>query len=210
VKLALIGYGALGQQIEGMISDATPASTTVCFDDNAHRMGGPGARPFASHTSDDFKDFCFYVCLGYKHLGLKTQLIDRLVELGRDVPCFVHPNAYVHPSVKLGAGSVIYAGCTVDRNTTIGRGVLLNIGVVVAHDGAIADGCWFGPGVTLSGHVTVGATSFLGSGSTVTNDVEIGAGAIVGLATAVTKNVGAGASVIGNPMRVLGRKLNLI
>jgi acetyltransferase EpsM len=210
VKLALVGYGALAHQIEGMITENAPASTTVCFDDNAHRLGRPGSFPFGAHTSDEFQDFCFYVCLGYKHLSLKQQIIDRLVELGREVPYFVHPNAYVHRSVTLGAGSMIYAGCTVDRNTTIGRGVLLNNGVVAAHDGSIGDCCWLGPGVTLSGHVTIGATSFLGSGSTVSNDVNIGPGAIVGLATAITKDVDAGVSVIGNPMKVLEHKLRLI
>jgi len=210
VKLALVGYGALGLQIEGMITESFTVSTTVRFDDHTHRSGEPQAFPFASHTSDEFKDFRFYVCLGYKHLPLKTQIIDRLVELGRDVPYFVHPNAYVHRSVTIGAGSMIYAGCTVDRNTTIGRGVLLNNGVVVAHDGSLGDGCWLGPGVTLSGHVTIGASSFLGSGSTVTNDVQLGSAVTVGLATAVTKNVAAGQSVIGNPMKVLERKLTLI
>jgi len=210
VKLALVGYGALAQQIEGMITEDASPSTTVCFDDNAHRQGRARSFPFAAHTSDDFGDFWFYVCLGYKHLALKKQIIDRLVELGRNVPYFVHPSAYVHRSVMLGAGAMIYAGCTVDRSTTIGRGVLLNNGVVAAHDGSVGDCCWLGPGVTLSGRVTIGATSVLGSGSTVSNDITIGPGVIVGLATAVTKNVDAGVSVIGNPMRVLERKLRLI
>jgi sugar O-acyltransferase (sialic acid O-acetyltransferase NeuD family) len=210
VKLAFVGYGDLGRYIEAMVTELTPASTTAYFDDNAHRTGSPGAVPFAAHTSDDFKDFRFHVCIGYKHLSLKTRLIDRLVELGRDVPCFAHPNAYVHRSAQVGHGAMIYAGCTVDQNTRIGRGALLNNGVVVAHDSAVGDGCWLGPGVTLSGHVTIGACSFVGSGTTVTNHVEIGAGATVGLATAVTKHVAAGVTVIGNPMRVLDRALQLI
>ena len=210
MKLALVGHGALGRQIEGMITDATPAGETVYFDDHDHRAGIPGAFPFAAHTGDDFKDFTFYVCLGYKHLGLKKQLVDRLVELGRDVPHFVHPNAYVHRSVQIGAGSMIYAGCTVDRNTRLGRGVLLNNGVVVAHDCSIGDACWFGPGVTLSGVVTVAESTFIGSGATVSNDLSIGANVVIGLSTAVTRNLGDNVSAIGNPMRILERPLELV
>lgn len=210
MKLALVGYGDLGRQIEIMLADSSPPSAVAYFDDNAHREGRPGAAPFAAHTSDDFKDFRFYVGIGYKHLALKTQIIERLVELGRAVPHLVHPNAYVHSSAQLGHGAIIYAGCTVDQNARIGRGALLNNGVVVAHDSVIGDGCWLSPGVTVSGRVTIGAHCFLGSGTTVTNHVEIGAGATVGLATAVTKRIAAGATVMGNPMRVLEHKLTLL
>ena len=210
MKLALVGYGALGRQIEGLITDETPAVATLYFDDHAHRAGVPGAHPFAEHASDDYAEFRFFVCLGYKHLALKKQLIDRLVEQGRDVPHFVHPTSYVHRSVRLGAGTIIYAGCTVDRNTSIGRGVLLNNGVVVAHDGSIGDACWLSPSVTLSGVVTVGECTVLGSGATVSNDLHIGAHVIIGLATAVTKNVADNVSAIGNPMRILDRPLALV
>jgi sugar O-acyltransferase (sialic acid O-acetyltransferase NeuD family) len=210
VKLALVGYGDLGRQIEAIVTEHTPASTTAYFDDNAHRAGAAGAFPFAAHTGDEFADYHFHVCIGYKHLALKAQLVARLVELGRTVPVFVHPNAYVHRSVQIGHGAMIYAGCTVDLNARIGRGALLNNGVVVAHDSVVGDGCWLSPGVTLSGYVTLGACSFLGSGTTVSNHVEIGANATVGVATAVTKNVRADATVIGNPMRVLERKLHLL
>jgi sugar O-acyltransferase (sialic acid O-acetyltransferase NeuD family) len=210
VKLALVGYGDLGHQIEAMVAELTPADTTVYFDDNAHRTGASGSLPFEAHASHDFKDFQFYVCIGYKHLPLKTQIIDRLIELGRSVPHLIHPNSYVHPSAQVGAGAIIYAGCTVDRNTKIGRGALLNVGVVLAHDSSVGEGCFLGPGVTVSGHVAIGASSFLGSGTTVTNHVTIGPNAVVGLATAVTKNVGAGACVMGNPMRELQHPLHLI
>jgi sugar O-acyltransferase (sialic acid O-acetyltransferase NeuD family) len=209
VKLALVGYGTLGRQIEGLITDEVPASTTVYFDDDFHRTGAAGAVPFAAHTSDDYQQFTFYVCLGYQHLHLKQRLLQKLVELGRAVPPFVHPSSYVHRSVTIGAGSIIYAGCTVDRNTKLGRGVLFNNGTVVAHDGDVGDACWFSPGVTLSGGVTVGDRTFIGTGATVANNLAIGADVVVGLSTAVTKPIGSGASVIGNPMRVLDRKLRL-
>jgi len=205
VKLALIGYGALGRNIEAMITEAEPSGQIVYFDDQA-----AGAQPFHTHDSEEFADFRFFVCLGYKHLNLRKQILDRLVALGRSVPHFMHPSSYVHPSVTIGHGSVIYPGCCIDRNTTIGRGVSLLNGTVIAHDGSVGDACWFGPGVTLSGHVTIGERTFVGSGSAVANDVEIGSGVIIGLATAVTKHLGDNVSAIGNPVRILARPLKLV
>lgn len=211
MSLAIIGYGALGRYIEDMITEARPTERgeIVYFDDRSHEAGAERAQPFAAHASEEFGGFDFYVCLGYKHLRLKQQIITRLLELGRRVPSFVHPTAYVHPSVRLGSGSMVYPGCSVDRNTTIGNGVWLANADVVAHDCAIGDCCWFGASVTLSGMVTVAARTFIGSGSTVSNNIEIGSDVIIGLGTVVTKPVGDNLSVIGNPMRILDRPLEL-
>lgn len=212
MKLAFIGYGALGRYIEAMITEAEPMAParSVYFDDNLYRTGATGAFPFAAHTSDEFSDYQFYVCLGYKHLALKKQLVDRLLALGRALPHHVHPSAYVHPSVCIGSGSMIYPGCSIDRNTTIGNAVWIANASVIAHDCAIGDCCWLGASVTVSGHVTVAASSFIGSGSTIANDIAIGANVIIGLATAVTKHVDDSHSVIGNPMRILERPLRLV
>jgi len=211
VKLAFIGYGALGRYMEGMITDDHPVAVNdvIYFDDHLQRSGDARARPFDAYHHDEFADHRFFVCLGYKHLKLKHQIIDRLVGLGRAVPHFVHPSSYVHPSVSIGPGAMIYPGCSVDRETTIGRGAWLANADVVAHNCTIGDCCWFGASVTLSGEVTVGAHTFVGSGSVVANQLAIGTGAIVGLGTCVTKPVPDHASVIGNPMRILERPLRL-
>lgn len=212
MKLAFIGYGALGRYIEAMITESLPAppDATVYFDDKRHQAAAPSSLPFAAHTSQDFHDFQFYVCLGYKHLKVKKQVIDRLLELGRTVPHHVHPSAYVHPSVHIGSGSMIYPGCSIDRNAKIGNATWITNASVVAHDSTIGDACWLGATVTVSGHVTVGDSTFIASGTTIANDIAIGAHAIIGVATAVTKNVADHSSVIGNPMRILDRPLRLV
>jgi sugar O-acyltransferase (sialic acid O-acetyltransferase NeuD family) len=212
VKLAFIGYGVLGRQVEAMITETLPVAPAAraYFDDNAHAAGAGGAFPFAAHTSAEFADYRFYVCIGYKHLGLKQQIVDRLLELGRTVPRYVDPSSYVHPSVQIGSGSMIYPGCTIDRNTRIGNATWIHDACVISHDGSIGDCCWLAPGVTVSGHVTVGASTFIGAGSTLANDIAVGAQVIVGLATAVTRSIGDGVSVIGNPMRILDRPLRLV
>lgn len=212
MNLAFIGYGALGHYVEATVREALPVApaNTAYFDDSVHGTGAADVFPFAAHTSQEFSDYHFYVCLGYKHLRLKRPIIDRLLELGRTVPYYVHPSSYVHPSVRLGNGAWIYPGCSIDRNTTIGNATWIANGSVIAHDCAIADCCWFGASVTVSGLVTIGAGTFIASGSTIANDVAIGAHVIIGLATAVTKDIGDGVSAIGNPMRILDRPLRLV
>jgi sugar O-acyltransferase (sialic acid O-acetyltransferase NeuD family) len=212
VKLAFIGFGDLGRYVCDTIRDVHSVADEdlVYFDDNLHKSAAPGAFAFQDYANDAFADHDFYVCLGYRHLRLKNQIVERLVALGRRVPSFVHRSSYVHPTVKLGPGSWIYPGVNIDRNTVIGRASWIANGDVIPHDCSIGHGCWFGASVTLSGKVTVGDCTFIASGSTVSNDIRIGEGVIVGLATAVTKSIDDGKSVIGNPMRVLDRPLKLI
>lgn len=212
MKLALIGFSDLGKYIKEMLSEFynINENETMYFDDKLYELEHSNAESFKEYANDAFRDFSFYVCLGYKHLKIKNEIISHLVRIGRDVPYFVHPSSYVHPSVEIGHGSFVYPGCSIDRNTRIGRGAWIANADVIAHDCQIGDCCWFGASVTLSGKVSVGRNTFIGSGSVVSNDVRIGSDVIIGLGSAVTKNIDDEQSVIGNPMRVLEKKLNLI
>ena len=212
MKLALIGYGALGRYMEDLISDGHPVDKdqTIYFDDNLHKAGAARAKLFASYTSDEFADFDFVISLGYKHLKLKKQMVEKLVGLGRRVPSYVHPSSYVHPTVTIGPGSMVYPGCSIDRNCKIGSCTWLANADVVAHDCTIGDACWFGASVTLSGVVTVGDCTFIGSGTTTANSISIGSEVIIGMSTCVTKSVPDKVSVIGNPMKILERPITLV
>jgi sugar O-acyltransferase (sialic acid O-acetyltransferase NeuD family) len=209
MKIALVGYGALGKYMRDVIAEYRGAKDFTAFDDVAHREGAANALPFADHVKDEFAGHEFYVCLGYKHAKAREGILARLARLGRTLPHFVHPSSYAHASVKLGRGVFLYPGVNIDRNTVVGDGTWLSNGTVIAHDCKVGGACWFGASVTLCGEVTVGSRTFLGSGSTISNDLTVGSDVVVGLATAVTKPVADGQSVIGNPMRILERPIQL-
>ncbi len=211
-KFAFIGFGDLGNYVRDTILDFQEAGahSLVYFDDNLAASGDPDAKPFASYVDDEYADYDFYICLGYRHLSLKGNIINKLLSLGRSVPHFVHPSSYVHPTVKLGPGSWIYPGCSIDRNTVIGLGSWIANGDVIPHDCHIGECCWFGASVTLSGKVHVGNRTFIGSGSVVSNALQIGSDVIIGLGSVITKSVADQQSVIGSPMRILENKIQLI
>lgn len=212
MKLALIGFGDLGEYVKDMITEFHPVEDDqiAYFDDNLFKSGAANAFPFEDYVDERFKAHHFYLCLGYKHLKIKNEIISRLLALGRNVPHFVHPSSWVHPSVRIGNGSFVYPGCSIDRNTTIGRGTWITNADVIAHDCIIGDCCWLGATVTLSGKVSVAQNTFIGSGTTVANDVHVGANVIIGTGAVVTKDIGDNQSAIGNPLRVLDRPLELV
>jgi sugar O-acyltransferase (sialic acid O-acetyltransferase NeuD family) len=211
MKVAYIGFGELGKYLAEVLKDVhgNEIESVVYFDDVMADSGDVMAFPFDSYRDEEFKDFDFYICLGYKHLTIKGKIIRELISLKRSIPNFIHSSSYVHPSVKMGGANFIYPGVNIDRGTIIGNGTWIANGDIIPHDCSVGDCCWFGANVVLSGKVSIDDRVFIGSGTTVANDVTIGMDVVIGMASAVTKDIGPSLSVIGNPMRVIEKGIKL-
>jgi sugar O-acyltransferase (sialic acid O-acetyltransferase NeuD family) len=210
MEIGLIGFGVLGNQIKSMFESRFIRDVRFRFyDDVACSLGLPAAFPFNDWRKDEDGSRSFVVALGYRHLALKCEILSELHSNGRGLLTYVHPSCFINSDAAIQDGTVIYPMCNVDRGVVLGRGVLLNNSVVISHDCVIGDGSFLGPGVILSGNVTVGAGTFIGSGTVVSNGVNIGDNAIIGVGTCVTRDVQDGACVIGNPMRVIERRIVL-
>jgi len=209
-KIAIIGYGLLGKQIASMASYLQPNHEVYVFDDIASGVQcDKFTNPMAACFDEQYEDCQFYVCLGYKHLVRKLELIETLLRLGRCLPSIICPSSYRSPSSEVAPGAIVYPMCNLDQNSVIGKGALIHNSVVVSHDSEIGDCAYLSPGCVLAGQVTVGSCVFMGAGVLVANGVKIGSHARVGIGTVVTSNVPSGASVIGNPMRVLEKSLKV-
>ena len=92
----------------------------------------------------------------------------------------IHPRAYVHRSVTIGAGTVVFAGAVIQPDVTLGYHVIVNTGATIDHDCTIESYAHIAPGVNLAGEVTVGERAFIGIGSAAIPRRRIGARATVG------------------------------
>jgi len=206
--VAVVGFGALGRQIVGLLP-GDDALDLVVFDDDLCRDGRGDSHPFSDLLDPRFAQHEFYVALGYRHLQLRHELIQRLAQAGRLTPSLVHPTAHVHRHAVVGPGCVVYPLSSVGENARIGRGAILQQGVTVAHDSIIGECAYLAPGVVLSGNVSVGNCAFVGAGTAVANGRRVGAAAVVGIGSVVTQDIPDGVSAIGNPLRILRRPLRL-
>jgi sugar O-acyltransferase (sialic acid O-acetyltransferase NeuD family) len=208
-RIGLIGFGALGRQILGLLSAVDRPDEVVFFDDVAHQERQENSFPFNSFLDDRFSDYDYYLALGYRHLTLKAQIASKLRAAGRRVPSFIHPSCHVHPSCRVGDGSVLYPQCNLDQEVELRLAVLLNNSVVVSHNSILGTAVYCSPGVVLSGHVTVGEAAFLGTGTLVSNNRFIGARSRIAIGTVVSRDVPDDTSAIGNPIRLLQQQLQL-
>lgn len=113
----------------------------------------------------------------------------------------VHPQAYVDPSVRLGEGTVVFAGAVLQSDTLVGRHVIINTGATVDHDCVLEDFVHVAPGSHLAGAVRVGEGAFLGLASGVIPGLCVGAWSTVGAGGMVVDDVPARAKVMGIPAR---------
>ncbi|MER3472561.1 MAG: transferase [Armatimonadota bacterium] len=115
----------------------------------------------------------------------------------------VHPHAWVHPSVEIGAGSVIFAGAVVQPEAKIGEHVIINTGATVDHECIVADFSHIAPGAHLAGRVVIEEGVFVGMGSSVIQGCRVGAWSIIGAGAVVVRDLPAHVTAVGLPARVI-------
>ncbi len=203
MRVGLIGYGDLGRQLESFLVDGgLELDRFVRFDDQARDTG---CLPFRAYLERGFQDLEFLVCLGYKHLTVKRQLLEELHASGRKLLSYVHPTAFVNRRATLGLGVMVYPMCNVDARVRLEDGVLLNNSVIVSHDSVVGRCSFLAPGACICGKVEIGECAFLGAGSQVADGVRIGNECIVGIGSCVTEAIPDGSRAIGNPARQVSR-----
>jgi sugar O-acyltransferase (sialic acid O-acetyltransferase NeuD family) len=190
IRVAIIGAGALGQQMAQHLRQDGRMAVAGFFDDvqplNQQTPTGPvlgrTAEIGAAYAAGRFDQLLLGI--GYNHLAFRQRIFE---QLAAEIPfaTFVHGSAYVDPSAQLGPGCFISPGCIIDLNVKLGPNSFLYPGCVVAHDTELTGHSFLAPAVRLAGHVLVAERCFLGIGTTVIDsrtvgpDVRTGGGAVV-------------------------------
>jgi sugar O-acyltransferase (sialic acid O-acetyltransferase NeuD family) len=115
----------------------------------------------------------------------------------------VHPQAMVHPSVKLGPGTVVFAGAVIQPDATVGEHSIVNTMASIDHDGSLGSFTNLGPGSHLSGNVSIGDRCLIGTGSSIIPGISIGDDVTVGAGTVVIRDLPSGCTVVGATPRMI-------
>lgn len=118
----------------------------------------------------------------------------------------VHPSAYVDPTVRLGPGTVVFAGAVIQPGAVIGAHCIINTAATVDHDCALADFVQVGPGAHLGGAVRLEEGVFAGIGCAINQCLSVGSWTIVGSGGVVVRNLESGVVAVGVPARPIKKR----
>jgi len=140
-----------------------------------------------------------------------TKAKERAVQEAQGIGCqfltLIHPNVkYDRPTVVIGSGSIICAGCILTVNIIIGSHVIINLDCTVGHDCIIEDYVTISPGCHLSGHTVVRKGANLGTGVVTIEKQSIGAHSIVGAGGVVVNEIPPNVIAVGIPAKAKGSK----
>lgn len=146
----------------------------------------------------------FIVGIGDNQLRCQKQR--SMIEHGFEPVTVVHPFSRVGCLGKLGLGTLICGGATIDPDVEIGDGTIINGGAVISHDSRIGSFVHQGPGAILGGTCRIGDLSFLGMGAMLLSGLSVGRNSFVAAGALVTKHVPDDMMAIGVPARIRQRK----
>ena len=134
--------------------------------------------------------------------SLRERLYDTWSTRGYSFPALVHPNAWIAPDVRLGAGVQVMAGVIVQPGCEVGMNSILNTRSSIDHDCQIGSHVHVAPGSTLCGSVSVGHGAFVGAGSVVIQGLRIGERAIVGAGVTLLRDLAPSQTIVGAANRM--------
>lgn len=207
-KIVFIGGGALSEQIIHFIGESSD-NEYYFFDDCMYEKKVNNSFPFLSYKTFDFSGYEIIISLGYKHLRQRLEILDYLNRKNFKLIKYIHPSCCIESSAKIGTGTILYPMNNIDPLAIIEQGVIINSKCSICHNVRVGRGTFIASGVLISGFSSVGERNFIGAGVNIANNISIGDDCIIGIGTVVTKDIPDGASVIGNPMRILKKPLQI-
>ena len=188
--------GATDLQVAGFLNDRTPVGEQIDLFpvigrvDDAKRLLGEGYWFINTILRIDGNRERIAM---FESLGIPD---DRLAT-------FVHPMAYVAPSVQLGPGCVVMPNVSMSPGTRLGKNCFMMVGSMMGHDNVVGDYCHIAAQAAVGSYLHIGRGVHIGLNATVIENLSIGDYATLGAGAVLTKNIPDREIWAGNPAKFL-------
>jgi len=161
------------------------------IDDNALSYGNYDfTAPFLGDIQSHPVRKDVHYIMGIANLKYRRPIIERFLVEGAAFTSFIHPDAYISASSKIGTGVVIAPGVNVGPKVSIGDFTLINSRSSMGHDTKVGSYNFICPNVCFSGFTVVGDENLFGINSATIPGIEIGSRNKIAAGMVLDKNVG--------------------
>lgn len=135
------------------------------------------------------------------------KILKSFEDKGFNIPSFIHPQAIIHPSVKLGKAVYVLPGTNIMPLSEVGDFTMISMGVNIAHHTSVSEACFFSQGTNVGASIDIAELAYVGIGATIMTGVKtVGSNSLIGAGAVVIRNVPANAVMAGVPAKVIKMK----
>jgi sugar O-acyltransferase (sialic acid O-acetyltransferase NeuD family) len=121
---------------------------------------------------------------------LRIKLKEKILQSGFELAKVIAPTAYISPSAKIGAGTIVMHGAILNTGVQVGSNCIINSKALLEHNVQVRDNTHISTGVVLNGNVSVDEGCFVGSGAVLKEGIVIGQRTVIGMGTIVRRDLG--------------------
>ena len=118
----------------------------------------------------------------------------------------IHPRAYVHPTARIGQGTVVMIDAVIRPYTRVGSHAIINTKAVVGHNCTVGDFAHLAGSAHMGGGSSIAEGGFVGLGAVLVPERHVGAWATVGAGGVVAHDIPPHTVAVGVPARVIKRE----
>lgn len=135
---------------------------------------------------------------------VRSLILKKVEKSGFNIPSFIHPEATVHDSVKIGKAVYILPNSSIMPLSKVGDFTMISMGVNIAHHVVIEKSCFCSQGSNIGASITLEEKAYLGIASTIMTGVSrVGKNSLIGAGAVIIRDVEDNAVMIGNPGKLL-------
>lgn len=189
-------FGASGHgKVVADIAIENDIGITAFIDDDIHKKECYGF-PVIPNILDNEKPLIITIGDNFTRKLITEKIVNKIEKL-------IHPRSIISKTSKIGIGTVVMGGATINADCVIGNHCIINTNSSIDHECIIKDFVHISPNVALAGNVFIDEGSHIGIGAAVIQNVKIGKWCVIGAGAVILKDIPDYSVVVGNPGKII-------
>ena len=170
--LYIIGSAGVAHEIFDMVSLDTMSTINLCTPKEFYQLPD-GAQCMLGFLSQEYR----------------INLLSKAIDLDRKWPSYVHPGAFVDPSVIINQGIFVYPLCYIGYKAILGDFCNIAPQAVVSHGCQLGKNVVLAPATLIGGSTTIGDNVVFGQKSLIRDKINIASDTVFYMSSLVTKDI---------------------